>query len=131
MTTAFGCRAHLYARPETREPLRRFFSEILGAPAEEIPGTTMLVCRLAEGTSVSVEFTADALDDAHGLRGAWLEIRTDDPVALQQRVIAAGLRRVEHPVTRRFYFRSPDGQVWGIAGLASEASATQAAGASP
>ncbi|MFL5613557.1 MAG: VOC family protein [Gemmatimonadaceae bacterium] len=97
--------------------MRKFFAEVLGSPPEEIPGTTMLVCRLAEGTSVSVEFTPDALDDVHALRGAWLEIRTDDPAALQGRVMAAGLARVEHQATSRFYFRSPDGQVWGIAEL--------------
>ena len=119
MITAFGGRAHLYARPQTREPLRKFFADVLGTAAQEIPGTTMLVCRMAEGTSVSVEFTSDALDDLHGLRGAWLELRTDDPAELQRRVMAAGLRRVEHPVTGRFYFRSPDGQVWGISELCS------------
>lgn len=117
MLTAFGSRAHLYARPEMRESLRRFFTDVLGAAPEEIPGTAMLVCRLAEGTSVSVEFTADALDDVHALRAAWLEIRTDDPAALQKRVTAAGLARVEHPGTGRFYFRAPGGQVWGIAEL--------------
>lgn len=117
MIIAVGCRAHLYARPELREPLRRFFTEVLGTAPDEIPGTAMLVCRLAEGTSVSVEFVADALDDAHAQRGAWLELRTDNPTALQSRVIAAGLARIEHPVTGRFYFRAPGGQVWGIAEL--------------
>ena len=117
MIIAVGFRAHLYARPELREPLRRFFTEVLGTAPDEIPGTAMLVCRLAEGTSVSVEFAADALDDVHAQRGAWLELRTDDPAALQRRVIAAGLARIEHPVTGRFYFRSPGGQVWGIAEL--------------
>jgi hypothetical protein len=117
MMSAFGKRAHFYARPETREALRDFFTEILEGVPEDIPGTTMLVCRLADGTSISVEFTADALDDAHALRGAWLEVRTDDPAALQRRVIAAGLPRVDHPVTGRFYFRSPGGQVWGIAAM--------------
>jgi hypothetical protein len=117
MITAFGGRAHLYARPEMREPLRKFFAEVLGAAPEEIPGTTMLVCRMAEGTSVSVEFTSDALDEVHALRGAWLELRTDDPAELQRRVLAAGLARVEHQVTGRFYFRSPGGQVWGITAL--------------
>jgi hypothetical protein len=118
MITAFGTRAHLYARPETREPLRKFLTEILEASPQEIPGTAMLVCRMAHGTSISFEFTADAPDPG-AARGAWLELRTDDPVALQQRVGAAGLPRVEHPVTGRFYFRSPDGQVWGIADLPS------------
>jgi hypothetical protein len=117
MIAAFGSRAHLYARPEHREPLRAFFADVLGIPSEEIPGTTMLVCRMAEGTSVSVEFTADALDDEHALRGAWLEFRTDDPNALQGRVIAAGLPLVQHPGTGRFYFRSPGGQVWGVVAM--------------
>lgn len=119
MTTAFGSRAHLYARPETRESLRKFFAEILATIPADIPETTMLVCRMAEGSSISVEFTGDALDDDHALRGAWLEIRTDDPAELQRRVIAAGLPRVEHPLTGRFYFRSPGGQVWGIMDLLS------------
>ena len=117
MVIAAGCRAHQYARPELRESLRKFFTEVLGSAPDEIPGTAMLVCRLAESTSVSVEFVADALDDVHAQRGAWLELRTDDPAALERRVIAAGLAWIDHPVTGRFYFRSPGGQVWGIAEL--------------
>ncbi|HEX6535224.1 MAG TPA: hypothetical protein VF041_11530 [Gemmatimonadaceae bacterium] len=110
----FGSRAHLYARPEAREPLKAFFARIFGCDPETIPGTTMLLCRMDDGTSVSVEFTPDALDDEHALRGAWLEVRTDDPEALRSRVTAAGLPQVKKDGSDRFYFRAPGGQVWGI-----------------
>lgn len=69
--------------------------------------------RFPNGASVSVEFTADALDEEHAARGAWLEVQTDDPTTLEGKVRAAGLPLVDY-VTGRFYFQAPGGQVWGI-----------------
>jgi hypothetical protein len=61
-----------------------------------------------------VEFTEDALDDKQARRGAWLELRTDDALGLQQKVLAAGLPRVVHPYTPFFYIQAPGGQVFRI-----------------
>jgi len=108
-------RVHLFAHPDVQDALSTFFTDILECEAAAIPGTLIVAFRFANDTSVSVEFTPDALDAEQARRGAWLEVTTDDPAALQHNVLAAGLPRVDYP-TGRFYFQAPGGQVWGIYG---------------
>jgi hypothetical protein len=110
---SLNSRVHTYARPAVKEALTNFFTNFLEAEVIPIPGTSMLAFRFHDNSSYSVEFTEDALNDQQALRGAWLEVKTDDPEALKKKVIEAGLLQVEY-LTDRFYFQAPGGQVWGI-----------------
>jgi hypothetical protein len=110
---------HTYARPETKEHLLEFFTSILGLEAvisavAESSTEPIYAFVFSNGASLSVEFTDDALTDQQARRGAWLELRTDDAVGLQQKVLAAGLPRVVHPYTPFFYVQAPGGQVFRI-----------------
>lgn len=112
-------RAHILAPPHVKEQLESCFTTVLGcgAPARlDVPGLAepILACRFPGGGSLSVEFTQDALDEQHARRGAWLEVSVDDPAALKQRVLEAGLPQVKYSPTGRFYFVVPGGQVVGI-----------------
>ena len=116
---------HLYARPDTKEKFLEFFTSILGLQAFESSDAVgsqkpIYAFEFSNGASLSVEFTEDALDDQQAQRGAWLELRTDDAVGLQQKVLAAGLPRVVHPYTPFFYIQAPGGQVFRI--ISSEVS---------
>jgi len=110
---ALSNRVHSFARPDIQGELTAFFTDILGCEAVALLGTPIVAFRFPNGASFSVEFTQDALDEEHASRGAWLEVQTDDPPALEGKVRAAGLPRVDY-ATGRFYFRAPGGQVWGI-----------------
>jgi catechol 2,3-dioxygenase-like lactoylglutathione lyase family enzyme len=110
---------HLYARPDTKEKFLEFFTSVLGLEAiksSDAVGSPepIYAFAFANGASLSVEFTQDALSDQQAQRGAWLELRTDDAVGLQQKVQAFGLRRVVHPYTPFFYIQAPGGQVFRI-----------------
>ncbi len=110
---------HIYSRPETKENLLAFFTDILGLEAVESSDAMgspepIYAFKFSNGASLSVEFTEDALDDQQARRGAWLELRTDDAAGLQQKVLAAGLPRVVHPYTPFFYIQAPGGQVFRI-----------------
>src|SRR5262245_23125994 len=111
---------HLYARPDTKEQLLAFFTSVLGLEARPVPpyvvGSPEPMCAFAfsNGAVLSVEFANDALADQQAQRGAWLELRTDDAVGLQQQVQAFGLRRVVHPYTPFLYIQAPGGQVFRI-----------------
>ena len=112
---------HLYARPDTKEKFLEFFTSILGLEAMESSDALgspepIYSFQFSNGASLSVEFTPDALDDQQAQRGAWLELRTDDAMGLQQKVLAAGLPRVVHPYTPFFYIQAPGGQVFRIVG---------------
>jgi hypothetical protein len=75
---------------------------------------TLLAIRFRDNSSYSVEFTEDALDAQQAHRGAWLEVKTEDPSALKKKVLAARLSQVKHSISDRFYFQAPGGQIWGI-----------------
>ena len=116
---AMGNRAHILVRPQVKEELTRCFANVLGcgAPAIlKVPSLAepILAFRFPNGGSVSFEFTEDAPDEQQARRGAWLEVRTDDPTALKKRVLEAGLMQVRHPATPTFYFVVPGGQVLGV-----------------
>jgi hypothetical protein len=111
---------HLYARPDTKEQLLEFFTSVLGLEARTVPPYVvgspepMYAFEFSNGASLSMEFTEDALSDQQAQRGAWLELRTDDAVGLQQKMQAFGLKRVVHPYTPFFYIQAPGGQVFRI-----------------
>ncbi len=110
---------HLYARPDTKEKFLEFFTTILGLEAVESSDALgspepIYAFTFSNGASLSVEFTEDALSDQQAQRGAWLELRTNDAVGLQQKVQAFGLKRVVHPYTPFFYVQAPGGQVFRI-----------------
>ena len=110
---------HLYARPDAREKFLAFFTGILcleAVASSDAMGSPepIYAFKFSNGASLSVEFTADALDDEQARRGAWLELRSDDAAGLQQKALAAGLSRVIHPYTPFFYIQAPGGQVFRI-----------------
>ncbi len=116
---ALGNRAHILAHPDVKERLKWCFTTVLGcgpAASLDVPGLPepILAFRFPNGGSLSVEFNEDALDEQQARRGAWLEVRVDDPSALKQKILGAGLPQVEYIATNTFYFVVPGGQVLGI-----------------
>src|SRR5262249_5852725 len=98
---AFSNRAHIFASPKVKEKLIWCFSDVLGCGPPmplNAPGLAepMLAFRFPGGGSFSVEFTEDALDEQRIRRGAWLEIWSNDPAALQRKILDAGLPQVTH-----------------------------------
>ncbi len=106
-------RVHTYARPAFKDALIKFFTHIFEAETVPVPGTSILAFRFPDNSSYSVELTEEALGEQQARRGAWLEVKTDDPDALKKKVLEAGVPQVEY-VTGRFYFQAPGGQIWGI-----------------
>jgi hypothetical protein len=115
---ALGSNVHIFARPHRRGELVRCFEAALGSPVRtvELPGIDqpMLVVSFPGGGHLSIEFTDDAPDDEQPRLGAWLELRADDPAAVLQAALEAGLTEVKHP-GHPYYFMVPGGQVFTIA----------------
>lgn len=64
---------------------------------------------------MSIEFVQDALDEDQARRGPWLEVETDNPAELSNRILEAGLPRMEYSGNDYFYFQAPGGQVMRLA----------------
>jgi hypothetical protein len=118
--TSLGNGTHFLARPEFRDALVTCFSEVLGCGApmtlpNRDPAGPVLAFKFPGGGSVSVQFTAEALDETLARRGAWLDLKCRDPAALEAAVLKAGLPQIHYPATTTFYFAAPGGQVFGVA----------------
>jgi len=115
---SLGSNVHIFARPHRRGELARCFETVLGSPVRtvEFPGIgqPMLVVSFPGGGHLSIEFTDDAPDDEQPGLGAWLELRADDPAAVLQAALDAGLTEVKHP-GHPYYFMIPGGQVFTVA----------------
>ena len=117
---ALSNRVHIFARPNVKDKLAEFFTDILDCEllvSADAPGlpAPVLAFAFSNGASLSVEFTEDALNEKQARRGAWLELRTDDSSALRKKILDAGLPRVEYLGNDYFYFQAPGGQVLRIA----------------
>jgi hypothetical protein len=113
-----GSNVHIFARPHRREELAQCFETILGSPVRnlELPGIDepMLIVSFPGGGHLSIEFIDEAPDDDQPRLGAWLELRADNPAAVLQAALDAGLTEVKHP-GHPYYFMIPGGQVFTIA----------------
>jgi hypothetical protein len=74
----------------------------------------MLLVRFPGGGHLSIEFLEEAPDEDTPRLGAWLELRAENPEALMQSAVDAGLTQVQHP-GHPYYFMAPAGQVFTIA----------------
>ena len=122
--SSLSSRVHTYARPETRESMISFYTDVLGCEAlasgdVKDPSVSIVAFRFSNGSSLSVEFTSDALDEAQARRGAWVEVRCDNASDVQRRIIDAGLPTIRYAVNDHFYFQAPGGQVMRIVGESS------------
>ena len=113
-------RVHIFARPRFKDELIWCFSTVLdcGDPVSiRLPGVAepVLGFRFPDGGALSIEFTDDAPEAQHPRGGAWLELKSDDPSALRDKILAAGLPEVKH-AGHDFYFVAPGGQVFSVEG---------------
>ena len=93
--------------------LRRFWAARYG-PLSFRASISRCLLYLSRRGHLSIEFTDEAPDDEQPRLGAWLELRADDPAAVLQAALEAGLTQVKHP-GHPYYFMIPGGQVFTIA----------------
>ena len=116
---------HLFVRPAYREGFTHLVLDVLSCDTRELdvglPYPILLVS-FPDRSAFSVEFSDKALNDVPGSaieeaqasHGAWIEFRTTDVSAVQEKLRAAGIRSFTHPGSKHLYFSAPGGQVFRI-----------------
>lgn len=124
-----GARVHIFVRPERRKAFATLFHDVLGCEVLERDfgmKWPILLVRFGDGSSFSVEVSELApeedagrdLDDAAAFRGAWVEFRTRDKAAVEEKLRRAAIRHFQHPGSPHTYFSAPGGQVFRIIDVA-------------
>ena len=123
-----GARVHLYVRPSAKDRFVALFRDVLHCDLVErdfgMPQPLVFV-GFPDKSGFSVEFSDDApaehsgttLDDAHALRGAWIEFRSPDAAAVHRALRDAGIREFRHAGSTHTYFEAPGGQVFRVLDL--------------
>lgn len=125
LLTALGARVHMFLRPAYREKFTQLFRDVLKCDTKELNfgfSYPILLVSFPDHSAFSVEFTDLATEDAQGatiddtraFHGAWIEFRTGDVSAVQEKLRAAGVRSFSHPGSKHLYFSAPGGQVFRV-----------------
>lgn len=101
-----------------RERASRFYTDILGCTKlADRPYPNVDLYEFQGGFILGLFFyeEVDTLSEREQLKATWMEIKTDNPEALKQRLIDFGVHEVEFEDKSRFYFQAPGGQVFRMA----------------
>jgi hypothetical protein len=116
--TMIGNHLKMHLPHVLREQARSFYGEVLECrKLEEQPYADLDLYEFVGGFVLGLFFVddADTLTEDDHLKATWMEIKTDNPRNLEQRLRAFGIREVDFADKSRFYFQAPGGQVFRLA----------------
>jgi hypothetical protein len=104
---------------DLRARTRDFYGSLLGCKSMASPSPDLDLYEFDGGFVLGLFFvvTSNCLSEAEYLKGAWMELKVDDPATWTERLIAFGVKPVEYPDATRFFFEAPGGQVFRLAAL--------------
>jgi hypothetical protein len=120
MTTIIGNHLKMHLPYSVRERASRFYVELLGCrKLSDLPYPNVDLFEFEGGFVLGLFFSdeGEALSEREQVKATWMEIKTDDPMALKEKLIGFGVREVEFEDQSRFYFQAPGGPVFRIAPL--------------
>jgi catechol 2,3-dioxygenase-like lactoylglutathione lyase family enzyme len=118
MKVVIGNHLKMHLPHNLRERTAKFYTKILGCRIiTENPYPNVDLYEFQDGFVIGCFFCdeADTLSENQHLMATWMEIKTDNPDAIKQRLIEFGVSEVEFKDKSRFYFQAPGGQVFRIA----------------
>ena len=118
MKVVIGNHLKIHLPHHLRERTAQFYTGILGCRLiTDKPYPNVDLYEFPDGFVIGCFFydELDTLRENEYLMTTWMEIKTDNPDALKQRLIEFGVNEVEFEDTSRFYFHAPGGQVFRVA----------------
>jgi hypothetical protein len=116
----FGTHAKQIARSSDRERIRAFYHDLLGFPLRQTGRADFF--KFGDSQSIGVIYDDTALSDQDLLKSIWLELETDDPAALKQKILKFGIAQIPYWDKEHFYFQAPGGQVFRLCGTHEDTS---------
>ena len=108
---SLGENSKLTALPSERDRVRKFYKDILGCPATK-ESERIDIFRIGTNFYLGVVYDSSALSPSDGLKAIWLDLRTDHPEELKQKILEFGIKGIEFWDKEHFYFQAPGGQVF-------------------
>jgi len=93
--------------------LRAFYGEVLGCTFTKQTREVDYI-KFQDSFFMAVLYQEQGAGQEELRRAVWLELRSDDPAALGQKILDFGVYRIELPGADHLYFQAPGGQVFRV-----------------
>lgn len=121
ITVSLGDNSKLTALPSERDRIRKFYRDVLGCPATK-ESERIDIFRVGSGFYLGVVYDDSNLGPSEGLKAIWLDLRTDRPEELRQKILDFGIKGIAFWDKEHFYFQAPGGQVFRLVGSSEDMS---------
>jgi catechol 2,3-dioxygenase-like lactoylglutathione lyase family enzyme len=114
-TITIGNHSKIVASPAEQDRIRSFYRDVLGCTLTK-QTKNVDYFRFHEGFFMAVLYQEVVARPEELRQAIWLELRTDEPVALRDKILAFGVHSIEMPGAEHLYFQAPGGQVFRVVG---------------
>ena len=121
---SLGENSKLTALPSERDRIRKFYKDVLGCPATR-ESERIDIFSIGTNFYLGIVYDNSALSPADSLKAIWLDLRTDHPEELKQKILDFGVKGIEFWDKEHFYFQAPGGQVFRLVGSSEDMSKWQ------
>lgn len=124
MSVSLGENSKMTVHPAEQDRLERFYREVLGCNVIHKSKELDLI-QMDHSFFIGVVYDDSALPESELLKSVWLDLRTDRPEALKQKILQFGIKEIEFWDKEHFYFQAPGGQVFRLVGKTEDMSKWQ------
>jgi hypothetical protein len=128
----FGNHASVLVPRQDRDRIRKFYCDVLGGKIMKAEDERDFL-RLGDNFYIGFLY-GDVPDESEFLRSSraiWLELKSDDPEEMRQKILQSGLVRKLDIPDPHLYFQAPGGQCLRLVGTGEDMSFYEGAGAGP
>jgi catechol 2,3-dioxygenase-like lactoylglutathione lyase family enzyme len=108
---SIGNHSKIVARHSDQDRIRAFYRDVLGCTITKETKDVDYI-RFHEGFFVAVLYQETVPSPEELRRSIWLELRSDEPAVLRQRIVDFGVTQIDMPGADHLYFQAPGGQVF-------------------
>jgi hypothetical protein len=127
----FGNHSSVIVPQKDRDSIREFYCDVLGGEITKSEDERDFL-RLGDNFYIAFLY-GDVPDESEFLRtgrSVWLELKTDNLEEMTQKILDAGVRKLDIP-DPHLYFQAPGGQVFRLVGIDEDLSFYEGSGAGP
>jgi catechol 2,3-dioxygenase-like lactoylglutathione lyase family enzyme len=125
VTASIGNHAKFTARPSDRPRIRAFYKDVLGCTITKQTNEIDFI-RLGNDFFFAAIYDENVLPTDEVAKSIWLELKSDNPAGLSQRIRDYGVTELDTWEKDRLYFQAPGGQVFRVVGADEDLSRFEA-----
>jgi hypothetical protein len=110
---SLGEHSKLNAQLTDRERIRAFYQGVLGCKLMVL-SANLDSFQLGSTFNIGIIYDSAAPSAADVYKGIWLELETDHPEQLKEKILHFGIQGIDYFEKKHFYFQAPGGQVFRI-----------------